>query len=128
MVGSAIKSILSDVTSYVAGSRYPDSPGSKWIIYHMISDVPTGTKDAASTLDMYRFQIDCYGRTYSDADTLAASVRSALDNYGQGTVEGVEIEDIRFDGQYDGVQSIEDMESRQDYYRRIQDYIIWVKP
>lgn len=127
MIGTAIKSILSDVTKYVSGSREPSNPGSKWVVYHMISDVPHSTKGAVSTLEQYRFQLDCYGRTYSDADTLAASVKSAMDGY-TGTVSSVEIESIFFDGEYDGVQSIEEMESREDFFRRIQDYIIWVKP
>lgn len=126
MVGSAIKSILSDVTSNVAGSRAPYSQGSKWVVYHMISDLPTPTKDSVSTFDTYRFQLDCYGRTYSDADTLAASVKSALDGY-SGTVESVVIDHIVFDGEYDGIQSIEEMESREDFFRRIQDYLIIVK-
>ena len=126
MVGSAIKSLLSDVTANVAGGREPDSTGSKWVVYHMISSNPHETKDAASTLDQYRFQLDCYGRTYSDADTLAASVRSALDHY-SGTSESVVIDHIFFDGEHDGVISIEELESRGDHFRRIQDYIIWVK-
>lgn len=126
MVGSAIKSILSDVTANVAGSRAPDSPGSKWVVYHMISDLPHNTKGAASDFNKYRFQVDCYGRTYSDADTLAASVKSAMDEY-SGTVSSVVIDHIYFDGEYDGVQSIEEMESRQDFFRRIQDYIVIVK-
>jgi hypothetical protein len=126
MIGTAIASILSSVTANVAGSREPDSPGSKWVVYHMISDVPHPTKDGVSTYDKYRFQLDCWGRTYSDADTLAASVKSAMDGY-TGTVSSVVIDLIRFDGEYDGVQSIEEMESREDFFRRIQDYIITVK-
>ena len=127
MIGTAIKSLLSDITKYVSGSGEPYSMGSRWLIYQMISCVPLATKNSVSTLDQYRFQIDCYARSYSDADTLAASVRSALDNY-YGTKEGVVIDRIRFDGQYDGILSIEEMESREDYFRRIQDYIIWVRP
>jgi len=127
MVGSAIKSILSSVTQYVDGGRIPDSRGSQWIIYNMISDLPHGTKDGVSTLDMYRFQIDSYARTYSNADSLAAEVRSALDSY-SGTVESVTIVDCVFDGQFDSVEFIEENESREDYFRRSQDYIITVKP
>lgn len=127
MVGTAIKSILSDVTQYVDGGRIPDRRGAKWIIYNMISNVPYGTKNAVSTLDSYRFQIDSYARTYSDADSLAASVRSALDNY-SGTVLSVVIDRIIYDGEFDSVEFIEEDESREDYFRRSQDYIIWVKP
>ena len=101
MVGSAIESILSSVTSNVTGGRIPDSGGSKWVIYTMISDVPHNTKDAASDFNKYRFQLDIYARTYSDADTLAASVKSAMDEY-SGTAESVVIDHIYFDGEYIG--------------------------
>ena len=126
MIGTAIKSLLSDVTQYVDGGRIPHSRGTRWIIYNMISCVPHPTKDGASTFDKYRFQLDCCARTYEDADTLAASVKSVMANY-SGTVSSVVIDRIRFDGEYDSVEFIEEDESREDYFRRIQDYIITVK-
>lgn len=126
MVGTALKTLLADVNATVYGNVVPDSPGSDWIVYTMISSVPNNTKSGASDYDQYRFQLDCYSRTPERVDTLAASVRSTLDEYA-GTSESVVIDHIFFDGQYDGFTSIEDMESRGDYFRRTQDYIIFVK-
>ena len=128
MVGSAIASILSGIDAEVAGGRIPDSRGSDWIIYNMISTVPHNSKSGASDYDRYRFQIDCYSRTYEEVDTIASSVRSAMDEYA-GTVESVVIDHIFYDGENDlPVESIEEMESREDYFRRSQDYIIYVRP
>ena len=125
-MGSALKSILSGVTQYVDGGRIPHSRGSKWIIYNMISALPHNTTGAASDFDKYRFQVDSYARTYSEVDTLAASVRSTLDEYA-GTSESVVIDHIYFDGEFDSVESIESDEAREDFFRRSQDYIIIVK-
>jgi len=126
MVGSAIESILSSVTANVTGGRIPHSRGSKWVVYNMISDLPHNTKGAASDFNKYRFQIDSYARTYSDTDTLAASVKSALDEYA-GTSESVVIDHIYFDGEFDSVEFVEEGEAREDFFRRSQDYIIIVK-
>ena len=126
MIGTAIKSILSGVTQYVDGGRIPANRGSQWIIYNIISSLPHNTKDGASDYDKYRFQIDSYARTYSAADTLAASVRSTLDEY-SGTSESVVIDHIFFEGEFDSVEFIEEGEAREDYFRRSQDYIICVK-
>ena len=126
MIGSAIKSILSGVTQYVGGGRIPANRGSQWIIYNIISSLPHNTKDGASDYDKYRFQIDSYARTYSAVDTLAASVRSTLDEY-SGTSESVVIDHIFFEGEFDSVEFIEEGEAREDYFRRSQDYIICVK-
>ena len=127
MVGTAIKSILSSVAATVYGAVIPDSPGSDWVVYTMISCVPHNTKSGASTYDTYRFQLDCHSRTPERVDTLAASVRSAMDEY-TGTVESVVIDHIFFDGQYDGFNSLLEDESREDFFRRTQDYIICVRP
>jgi len=125
MVGSALESILSDYNIY--GGLIPDSPGSEWIVYTMISNVPHNSKTGASTYDQYRFQLDCHARTPDLANTLAAAVRTLLDEY-SGTVSSVTIDHIFYDGEYDASSSIAELESREDFFRRTQDYIIFVRP
>ena len=128
MVGSAIESILSSINATVDAGVIPDRRGSDWIIYTMISSVPHNTKTGVSDYDQYRFQIDSYSTTYSAMDTLAASVKSALDNY-SGTVESVVIDHVFFDGEFDaGPELAIDEGSTERLYRRIQDYIIFVRP
>lgn len=124
MVYSAIKSILSSYN--VCSSLIPNSRGAKWVSCTMISNYPYNTKSGASTFDWYRFQLDCFARTAEETDTLAAAVRTLLDNY-SGTSSSVVIDRIYFDGEHDTVESIEDEGAREDYFRRSQDYIIAVK-
>jgi len=127
MVGTALETILASVEATVAGGRIPDRRGADWVIYTMISNVPHNTKSGASTYDMYRFQLDCYSRTPETVNTLAASVRSTLDEY-SGTSEGVVIDHIFYDTEYDTSELVYEDESREDYFRRTQDYIICVRP
>lgn len=126
MVGDAIKSILSSIEAPVSPLFVPHRRGSRWITYTMISDVPVHTKDGACNYDQYRFQMDMYARTYADADTLAASVRTALDNY-SGTVESVVIDQIYYDGQFRNFEFLGEAGEEEDYFRVSQDYIIEVK-
>ena len=126
MVGSAIETILAGVEATVAPGVIPDRRGADWVIYNMISSVPHNTKSGASDYDQYRFQLDIYSRTYSNVDTLAASVRSTLDDY-SGTSESVVIDRVFFDGEFDTVELKDEDESKELYFRRMQDYIIFVK-
>ena len=127
MVGSAIESILSGVAATVAPGTIPDRRGAEWVIYNIISLVPHNTKDGASTYDKYRVQLDIYDRTYTTVDTLAASVRSTLDEY-TGTAASVVIDHVFFDGEFDTVEFIKEDESGELYFRRSQDYMIFVRP
>ena len=124
MIGAAIKSILSSYN--VCPVLIPDSRGAKWVSYHMISNYPYNTKSGVSTFDWYRFQIDCFARTYTECDTMAAAVRVLLDNY-SGTISSVVIDRCYFDGEWDTVERIEDEGAKEDYFRRSQDYMIAVK-
>lgn len=49
-----------------------------FMVYQLIAGVPQSDFDGASNLTNSRYQVDCYSRTKSTADTLAASVRSAM--------------------------------------------------
>ena len=123
MVGTAIKSILSSVGANVYGLHVPRRRGAKWVIYSGISRIPHRTKDGVSTLDRYRFQMDSYARSESAMDTLAEAVKTALDNY-SGTVSSVDIVLIAFEDEGDLIEIIEE----EEYYRRRQDYSIWINP
>lgn len=127
MVGTAIKSLLSAYNVY--GLDVPRRRGAKWVIYTPVSRLPHRTKDGVSTLDRYRFQIDCYARTEEDIDTMGEAVKTILDNY-SGTVSSVVIRLIVFEDEDDSVEYLEGDEGSkgEEYYRRRQDYSIWIKP
>ena len=129
MVGTAIKTILeaASIEANIYGLYVPRSRGSQWVILTYISNVPTGTKAAVSTLDKTRWQVDCYAKQETVMDALGAAVRAALDNY-TGTVSSVKINRIIFDGESDSFESIGDEEATEHYYRRTQDYILMIRP
>jgi hypothetical protein len=126
MIGAAIKTILATTTANVCEVLIPHARGARWVSYRMISNLPYNTKSGVSSFDWYRFQIDIFARTYAECDTLAAAVRTAMDDY-SGTASSVVIDRIYFDGEWDTVESVEDEEAREDYFRRSQDYMIAVK-
>ena len=126
MVGTAIKSILSDVDANLFGLHVPNRRGSQWVIITKIDRQPTQTKGGVSDYDKYLYQLDCYARTEADMDTLAASVKSAMDDY-SGTVSSTVIDHIFFQGESDSVEKIEDEGAVENYYRMTQEYDIWIK-
>lgn len=126
MVGTAIKSILSDVETNVYGLHVPNRRGERWVIMTKIDRQPSATKGGVSDYDKYLYQLDIYARTEADMDTLATSVKSAMDNY-SGTVSGIAIDHIFFTGENDTVEKVEDEGAVENFYRMTQEYDIWIK-
>jgi hypothetical protein len=126
MVGDCIKSILSSINATVNPVLVPRNRAASWIIYRQISRIPNNTKTDGGNYDMYRFQLDICDRTYSGCDTLATSVKTALDYY-SGTVSSTVIDHIFFENETDSWETFEDEGARETYYRRIQDYLIFIK-
>lgn len=57
-----------------------------------------GLRDMALSgpgLMLGRLQVDCYGRTFAEADAAAREVRALLEDYAGGPVQGVFLEAIR---------------------------------
>jgi len=128
MVRTAIKAILeaASIGAKVYGLHVPRSRAANWVILSYISNVPYNTKQAVSTLDRTRWQVDCYANQEERMDTLAEAVRTALDNY-SGTISGETFNRITFAGESDSVENISDEGATEDYYRRTQEYIIHIK-
>jgi argininosuccinate lyase len=61
---------------------------------------PTNVKDSSSALDIDDITVQVNALTYDEAYNIATSVRAVLDRY-SGTVGGIEVERIRFDGSSD---------------------------
>jgi len=127
MVGNAIANILSGVTQNIFPGEIPHRPGAEWVIYTMISHIPNNTKDGTD-YDQYRFQLDTYARQYPDMDTKAEAVRTAMDGY-QGTAAGVKVDNIFLDNSFETMEEIitNPGDRGEKYWRRSQDYIIFIK-
>ena len=104
-VGKAIYDILtnnSPVNTIIAGSVYPsrfkitkNRPSLPYIVYQVVSDLPTIVKNNASTYDYVTVQITLVANNYEDIIDLSGKVRTALD-YVSGTFQGVVVDKIFF--------------------------------
>jgi hypothetical protein len=92
--------------------------GTDWpfVVVQVIEVTPTEFKDGVSTNDEYFFQVDIYAQTENEAQTVAARVRTLIDNY-SGTVLGLNISTIRFKGSADS-----DFDIDLDIFGKSQEY------
>ena len=129
-VADAVYSILSNasgVTSLVSTKIYPTIAAQEavapFIVFNSaISVDPTDTKTRPSSLDRFRIQVDCYGRTRKQAVNVHLAVRTALDGYTIGaTVASVKLDGIKFETENDA------FDEEVDIFRKSADYIIRVK-
>ena len=86
MISTAIYSILhtnAAVLAVVGNRIYPNmatqTAQHPYIVYSVVSKVPTDSKDSGTGFDRYRVQVDCVGNNFSDIESLATKVRTALD-------------------------------------------------
>jgi len=119
MIGKVIAALLTPL-----GKTYPmrakQGQAAPYMVYTVISDRPTDTKEGPSELDVKRVQIDTYAATYAECMTLMASVRSTIDRY-RGTVQSVVVDKIVFENEQDFY------DNEAELYRRSQDYFIRIK-
>ena len=119
MIGSSIVSLLSGVTAKVYPLVAPQGTAYPYVVYQIISDVPTNDKDGRSRLDTYRLQLTAWGAG-ADVETLAASIRSTLDRY-RGTNNSNVIDKIIFDG----INDLYDEDS--EFIGKAIDFLIRIK-
>ena len=116
MIGKVIKSLIGAL-----GKVYPlraeQGSAPPYIVYNIVSNTPTNTKDGVSELDVWRVQIDVFGTTYAECVSLSDSIRTTLDRY-RGTVASVDVDKIVFENENDG------FDDEAEYYHRSQDYFI----
>ena len=119
MIGKSIYFLLSNASavSTIVGTRiYParipqiqDFPA---ISYHQISNLPSETKDAVSGFDKVDFDINLWSKDYSQINTLAESVRAALDRVSISS-QGVIIDTIVF------VREMDDYSEPAEIYKKV---------
>lgn len=105
MIGKALYGKLSAttaVTALVSTRIFPDMATQDatypFIVYTNDATQPTDVKDSASPLDVVTMSVMIYSNSYSQAQDIAAAVRTALDRM-TGTVQGVNVQSCRFEGQ-----------------------------
>jgi hypothetical protein len=119
-------SATSDVTDIVGTSPVkvfpivaPQGIKPPYVTYFKVSSDPQNSKDG-QPVDHIRMQIDCYALTYPQLEDLHAAVDAALNLY-SGTINGVLVDEIRFETENDTV------EEEEDFYRLSADYLLRIK-
>lgn len=124
--GKAIYDILSNdagvtaITSRIYAERAPQNVSLPYVVYSVVSSVPTDGKNSYAKIIDYRVQIDIYDGSYSEVNALRNAVVTAL-NYTRGTYNSVVVDDIKYETEQDGL-----VES-QDEYRKIIDFTARIK-
>jgi hypothetical protein len=102
MIGKLIYSRLSTdgaILSYVGSKIYPDIVPQNvqypFVVYTITNSTPVDYKDGQSNLEEIEIQIDVYTQNYDDTQDLANLIRNRLDRF-VGTVEGVEVQSIKY--------------------------------
>ena len=98
MLIDAIYDRLKTITANVYPGMAPEAVVLPYIVFFQISNVPASNASGASTLDDMRFQVSVFNTTYRAMETMAAAVRTALDEY-KGTAQSVTIERCSFIGE-----------------------------
>jgi hypothetical protein len=102
MIGKLIYSRLStdgEILAYVGSKIYPDIVPQNvqypFVVYTITNSTPVDYKDGQSNLEEIEIQIDVYTQNYDDTQDLANLIRNRLDRF-VGTVEGVEVQSIKY--------------------------------
>lgn len=108
MIGEATYSILaaaSDVTDLVSTRIYPELAPENvtlpYVVFSVISTIPSDIKDGGSPIDRVNVQLDIYASTTVERDSIGEATRTALDRF-SGTAGTVSVQSVRFDGQTTG--------------------------
>jgi hypothetical protein len=102
MIGKLIYgrlSMASNITAIISTNIYPDITPQNvdypFIVYSIIDSNPVDYKDGQSNLEEIDLQIDVYTQNYDTTQNLSNLIRNRLDRF-VGTVEGVEVQSIKY--------------------------------
>lgn len=124
-VGKAVYAMLnvSSVTTLCSTRIYPviapQDTIAPFVVFGIVSSIPTNTKDRISEVDTMRVQVDCYAKTYAGAEALASACRLAMDGQ-TGTKGGVQVDGVAYEMEEDMIE--EDL----DLFRKSMDFFIRV--
>ena len=120
MLSKAIYNILSSVSSNIYPGVGEQEINAPFIVHNKVRTGPTPDKDGASKNDFIFYRIACYAEDIQDVQTLADSVRTALDEY-EGVTGGIDILRARFDNEENG------FDEESNFFFVMQTYRIMIR-
>lgn len=89
-----------------------------------VSTQANSTKEAVSSVDFVRVQLDVYAKTYGEAEDTAEAVRGALDFYSGSVVSGGDTVNV---DHIDYIGTVDNFEDNPELFRVIQEYTVHIK-
>jgi len=126
--GEVIFSILRDnagVGALIDNRIYPAPAPDEIVVpfatYEIISNEPHDTKTGVSFLDRFRVQVDCWAKDASEAASISAAIRTALDRYTPGLVGTANVDGIRYENEHPDYDPDTKLRRKSvDYFLRIK--------
>jgi hypothetical protein len=122
MIQAVINALLTDstVTALVGDRIYPgilpQNPTFPALVLNVVSELDMVTHNGESGLSDGQVQVDSFAGTYLALNTLHRTVKTALNGYSVGNVQGIFL--VRARDLYDNEAIV---------YRRTADYNVWSK-
>jgi hypothetical protein len=98
------------VASRVQRNEAPQGQVEPYVIVEVENTEPSPTKGAASSVDYVTLSVFTYSSNLATLDTLTEAVRAALDEKAAGTYGEVVINQLRFEGESDFNEEIDNRE------------------
>lgn len=128
MISQAIYGILSvdsvlsqSISTRIYPNRAVQNSAMPYIVYNIVSKVPTDTKSGGTGFDKYRVQIDIVDDSYTDVETIAARVRVCLDRQ-SGYIDSFYIYTMVYENETD-MPPFED-EGATKIYQKSMDFLV----
>jgi len=115
MIEESIYTLLSTV-GVVSPSVMAQTQESPYMVYTVISNLPSTNKAGVSRLDVMRLQINIYSTSAKSSAALFESLRTAIDGYSGGNIQHII---------YDSHRDLYD--ERAEFYGRSADFMVRIK-
>ncbi len=131
MISTAIYTILyadSDIQGQVSNRIYPNRAAQgaamPYLVYSVVSKLPTDSKDDGVGFDRHRIQVDVVDDSYTNVELIASYLRTALDRV-TGVYDETEILQSVYDNEVDINENLQ--ESSEQIYHKAVDFMIITK-
>jgi len=131
VISTAIYSILyadSNIQGQVSNRIYPNravqGAAMPYLVYSIVSKLPTDSKDDGVGFDKHRIQIDVIDDNYTNVELIASYLRTALDRV-TGVYDETEILQTVYDDEVDVFEDLQ--ENSEQIYHKAVDFMIIAK-